>query len=91
MSEISEIVTIEPPVGLSYPSARIEYLKSKIYTCPVCNGSGGRWNDQHSLRSEKWTICSMCIGTGQIQAEITHKWVSVGEVKELLNNEEDNS
>ena len=88
MSEIIELVAIEPPVGLSYIGARTEHMHSKIYRCTVCNGSGGKCIDSRSYgydssKGESYhEACKMCKGTGQIQATITQEWIAVGEVKE---------
>lgn len=86
MSAKIETITIEPPVGMSYPAARQEILKTEIYTCTVCYGKGGKYYDQHSLHGERWEPCSLCKGSGQIQGIITIDWGETGEPKNDFKN-----
>lgn len=81
MSQIKEIIEINPPSGMYWPNSRNEWLKSKIYKCNVCNGSGGKYNDEHSGH-EGYEACKMCGGTGKIQCIIKTEWIAIGEVKE---------
>lgn len=86
MSAKIETITIEPPVGMSYPTARQEILKTEIYTCTVCYGKGGKYYDQHSLHGERWEPCSLCKGSGQIQGIITIDWGETGKPKNDFKN-----
>lgn len=92
MSQIQEVIVIEPPMGMSFPTGRIEHLKSQIHCCPVCNGDGGQYIDSRSYNydTEKgnyYKPCAMCQGSGMVQANITHEWVSIGEVKDQFKVE----
>ncbi|MFT4223291.1 hypothetical protein [Dysgonomonas sp.] len=92
MSGIQEIVIIEPPVGMSYPSGRVEHLESQIHRCPVCNGYGGKYIDSRSYnydleKGDRYEPCVMCKGSGTIQANITHEWIAVGEIKDQFKTE----
>jgi len=94
MSKIEEHIQIVPPSGMHWPSSRTEILKSKIYECNVCNGSGGEYVDSNSIyfdpkKGAHYKACKMCKGTGEIQCNIITEWVSVGKVKDEFKNNED--
>lgn len=89
MSQIQEIIVVEPPTGMSYPSGRVEHLKSQIHRCPVCNGSGGKYIDSRSYnynpsKGDYSEPCVMCKGSGTIQATISLEWEAVGETKDVF-------
>lgn len=86
MSEVNEVIAINPPAGAWYESGRKECLRSQMRKCTVCQGVGGHYHDQHSQQGEGYTVCPFCKGTGWIQAIITFDWVSCGEVKELFKD-----
>lgn len=81
MSELKESLEIYPPIGMYWPNSRKQSFTSKIQRCNVCNGSGGKYNDEHSGH-EGYEACKMCGGTGEIQCIIETNWIAVGKVKE---------
>lgn len=88
MSRKKETIIIEPPAGMGYENARTETFRSGVFDCPVCNGMGGWHYDAHSVHGERWEVCSMCKGSGKIQAHITHTWVGTGDIKEQFRDYE---
>lgn len=61
--------------------------------CEMCNGEGylfqGGWigKFKKSQDDPDWKTCSICKGTGKLQAEVCVKWLPYGEVIELKGNE----
>ena len=86
MSNLKEILVIEPPTGLSYNPK--ETKKGKPVNCPICFCRGGWHYDQHD--EKYYTIgefeeCKLCKGSKRVWPKITIEWVA--DVPE--NNEKD--
>lgn len=80
MSKIKELIEINPPISLYWPASRKEVVKTKVYECTSCKGTGGTYCDGPP-KEEGFEACVMCKGTGLIQAVVSIEWQSTGEVK----------
>lgn len=71
MSEIREILQLKPNHGC-LPGGRDERLVSRGHDCPECHGNG--WHFRVAEKDDIREACSVCHGTGKVDAIITIHW-----------------
>lgn len=81
MSKIEDIVRLSPPVAAYFK--KDEQLVSKGHCCPECKGRGWYWDMDFSGMSEAKEPCSVCNGTGMVDAVITIQWKASEEASKI--------
>ena len=77
MSRTRQMIELQAPAVMR--EHRPERFTVKGFTCPVCNGNGWHWGntfDDADVDSRGWAhiTCSVCGGTGEVDAEVTVEW-----------------
>lgn len=90
MSKTKEIIELKPNHACTR-GKRDERLISRGYTCPECDGNGWHWVEDPDPCSHGHIQkpCSVCNGTGKVDAIVTVHWVAsepCGESQEVVAN-----
>lgn len=71
MSNKRQTIEIAPP----HNGTMVEGIYSSGHVCPYCNGAGWHWGDPLKQGGDAKEPCTVCEGSGELDAMVTIEWV----------------